>query len=92
MLTMVTPRIASARAAAARAATPPAAEPAKDAKAPGQARPRRVLRLVELKVEGRIQKPQAMFLMPRANLSYGDLDRAESLTPKVAKALEREPF
>jgi len=92
VLTMVTPRIASAQAAAARAATPPAAEPAKDAKAQGQARPRRVLRLEEFKVEGRIQKPQAMFLMPRANLNYGDLDRAESFTPKVAKALEREPF
>jgi hypothetical protein len=92
VLTMVTPRIASAQAAAARAGTPPAAEPVKEAKARGEARPKRVLRLEELKVEGRIRKPQAMFLMPRANLNYGDLDRAESFTPKVAKALEREPF
>jgi hypothetical protein len=92
VLTMTMPRSAHAQAAAARPATPPAAEPAKDAKSQGSARPKRVLRLEELKVEGRIQKPQAMFLMPRANLNYGDLDRGESFTPRVGKALEHEPF
>jgi hypothetical protein len=54
--------------------------------------PRKVLRLEEMKVEGRIQKPQAMFLMPRANLNYGDLDRSEPLLPKVKAAVEKEPF
>ncbi len=53
---------------------------------------RKVLRLEELKVEGRIQKPQAMFLMPRANLNYGELERSEPLLPKVTKAVEKEPF
>ena len=54
--------------------------------------PRKILRLEEMKVEGRIQKPQAMFLMPRANLNYGDLDRSEPFLPKVVKAVEKEPF
>lgn len=54
--------------------------------------PRQILRLEEMKVEGRIQKPQAMFLMPRAALNYGDLDRSEPLLPKVTKAVEKEPF
>jgi hypothetical protein len=54
--------------------------------------PRKILRLEELKVEGRIHKPQAMFLMPRANLSYGDLDRTEPLLPKVTRAVEKAPF
>jgi hypothetical protein len=54
--------------------------------------PRKILRLEEMKVEGRIQKPQAMFLMPRANLNYGELDRAEPLLPKVTKAVEKDPF
>lgn len=64
------------------------------AQAPKQkkAASKKVLRLEEMKVEGRIQKPQAMFLMPRANLNYGDLDRAESFLPKVAEATEKEPF
>ena len=87
VLTIGSPRGASAQAAAG---APPAAEPVKEGKAP--ARPKRVLRLEELKVEGRIQKPQAMFLMPRANLNYGDLDRGESFTPKIGKALQHEPF
>ena len=54
--------------------------------------PRKILRLEEMKVEGRIQKPQAMFLMPRANLNYGELDRTEPLLPKVTRAVEKDPF
>ena len=54
--------------------------------------PRKILRLEEMKVEGKIQKPQAMFLMPRANLNVGDLERADPLLPKIAEAIEREPF
>jgi hypothetical protein len=57
-----------------------------------KAAPRKILRLEEMKVEGRIQKPQAMFLMPRANLNYGDLDRSEPFLPKVKAATEKEPF
>jgi hypothetical protein len=65
------------------------AAPSKDAKKP---RPRRVLKLEEMKVEGRIQKPQAMFLMPRARLDLSDLDRGESFLPLVTKAVEKDPF
>jgi poly-gamma-glutamate capsule biosynthesis protein CapA/YwtB (metallophosphatase superfamily) len=54
--------------------------------------PRKVIQVEELKVEGRIQKPQAMFLMPRANLSYGDLDRSEPFVPKVKSAVQKSPF
>jgi hypothetical protein len=54
--------------------------------------PRKILRLEEMKVEGRIQKPQAMFLMPRASMSYGDLDRSEPFLPKVKRAVEKQPF
>jgi ribosome biogenesis protein Tsr3 len=70
-------------------AMPARAQSADDKK---KAAPRKILRLEELKVEGRIQKPQAMFLMPRANLNYGDLDRSESFLPKVTRAVEKEPF
>ena len=56
------------------------------------ATPRKILRLEEMKVEGRIQKPQAMFLMPRATLNYGDLDRQEPFLPKVKRAVEKDPF
>lgn len=57
-----------------------------------KAAPRKILRLEEMKVEGRIQKPQAMFLMPRANLNYGELDRSEPFLPKVIQAVQKAPF
>lgn len=53
---------------------------------------RKILRVEELKFESKIPKPQAMFLMPRANLNYGDLDRAEPFLSKVTKAVEKDPF
>ncbi len=65
---------------------------AQTADAKKKAAPRKILRLEEMKVEGRIQKPQAMFLMPRANLNYGDLERSEPFLSKVTKAVEKEPF
>lgn len=54
--------------------------------------PTKILRLEEMKVEGRIQKPQAMFLMPRANLNLGELDRSEPFLPKVSSAVTKSPF
>jgi hypothetical protein len=72
------------------AAAPARAQTAPDARK--KAAPRTILRLEEMKVEGRIQKPQAMFLMPRANLNYGELDRWEPVLPKVAQAVQKAPF
>lgn len=74
-------------------ASPAAAQTAPRTTAAAKAAvPRRILRLEELKVEGRIQKPQAMFLMPRANLNFGELDRTEPFLEKVTKAVEKPPF
>jgi hypothetical protein len=70
---------------------PAKAQAAETAKARKDA-PTRILRLEELKVEGRIQKPQAMFLMPRANLNIGELDRSEPLLPKISQAVLKAPF
>jgi len=72
-------------------ATPAQAQTAPDARSK-KAAPRKILRLEEMKVEGRIQKPQAMFLMPRANLNYGELDRSEPFLQKVTQAVQKAPF
>jgi len=70
-----------------------AAAPAETAANKGKkVAPTKVLRLEEMKVEGRIQKPQAMFLMPRANLNLGELDRSEPFLPKVSRAVTKSPF
>jgi tetratricopeptide (TPR) repeat protein len=84
--TMLTISLASL--ARAESAAPATAAPGKERKAA----PTKILRLEELKVEGRIHKPQAMFLMPRANLNIGELDRSEAFLPKVSKAVTKSPF
>jgi hypothetical protein len=80
--------ISLADPARAEPAAPATAAPPKERKAA----PTKILRLEELKVEGRIHKPQAMFLMPRANLNIGELDRTEAFLPKVSKAVTKPPF
>jgi hypothetical protein len=53
---------------------------------------RKVIRLDAITVEGRIQKPQAFYILPRSNLSFDDLNRTESFVPKVVKSVEQDPF
>lgn len=53
---------------------------------------RKVIRLDAITVEGRIQKPQAFYILQRSNLSFDDLNRTESFVPKVEKSVEQEPF
>ncbi len=55
-------------------------------------KPRKVIRLEALTVEGRIQKPQAFYILPRSNLSFDELNRTESFVPKVVKSVEQDPF
>ncbi len=94
VITMGSPRLARAEenASPAKAAPSASAQPKSESKGQAGTQSKKVLRLEELKVEGHIQKPQAMFLMPRANLNYGDLDKGESFLPKVAEPLQKPPF
>ena len=59
-------------------------------KKPGQQR--RVLRLDEVTVEGRIQKPQAFFILQRSQQSFEQLEKKESFLPKIVKSTEKDPF
>lgn len=53
---------------------------------------KKVLRLEDITVEGRIQKPQAFYILPRQNLNWQGLERNDSFLPKISKALEEDPF
>ncbi len=54
---------------------------------------RKVVRLEEMRVEGRVQKPQALFLMPRASVNSGEQpDRSESFLSKTTDAVSKDPF
>jgi hypothetical protein len=60
--------------------------------AAAQDKKKRVLRLDEITVEGRIQKPQAFYILQRSPLNFESLERNESFIPKIMKSVESDPF
>ena len=54
--------------------------------------PRKVLRLEAIKVEGRIQKPQAFYILQRSTLNFEALELKESFVPKILKSIDDKPF
>ena len=60
----------------------------------GEARPKKgkVIRLEALKIEGRIQKPEAFYILQRASLKHKGVDKPESFLPKIIESLETDPF
>jgi hypothetical protein len=68
--------------------------PAQDKAAPartGGGR-KKVIRLDAITVEGRIQKPQAFYILQRSQLNFEELNRTDSFLPKVVKSVEKDPF
>lgn len=55
-------------------------------------RPRKVLKLDVITVEGRIQKPQAFYILQRSNLNFGEMEKTESFLPKIVQSVNHEPF
>ena len=53
---------------------------------------KKVIRLETITVEGRIQKPQAFYILQRSNLNFDELERTESFLPKVIKSIDKDPF
>lgn len=60
--------------------------------ASAQVRRRKVIRLETVKVEGRIQKPQAFYILQRSNLNFEGLELKNSFVPKIIKSVEAAPF
>jgi hypothetical protein len=55
-------------------------------------KPRKVLKLDIITVEGRIQKPQAFYILQRSNLNFGELEKSETFVPKIVQSVNHEPF
>lgn len=53
---------------------------------------KKVIRLDAITVEGRIQKPQAFYILQRSTLNFDELNRAETFIPKVEKSVEKDAF
>lgn len=63
--------------------------------AQAQARPRRsprVIQLEEIRIEGRVQKPNAFYILNRSNLGYEVLDLRTSFIREVVRTVQRDPF
>ena len=59
---------------------------------PSSGKKKKVIRLEAITVEGRIQKPQAFYILQRSNLNFEELNRSDSFVPKVVKSVEKDPF
>lgn len=51
-----------------------------------------VINLEETVIEGRIQKPEAFYILQHANLHYEALEPKRSFIPALLETVEREPF
>lgn len=58
----------------------------------GRRGPQRVIRLEEITIEGRIQKPNAFFVLQRSNLGFAVLDLRTSFVQEILRSVNREPF
>ena len=76
-------------AGTAPAPSVPAPKVSKEARSKGA---RKVIKLEAITVEGRIQKPQAFYILQRQNLNFDELNRTESFLGKVPKSVEHDPF
>ena len=52
----------------------------------------RVIQLEEIVIEGRVQKPNAFYILNRSNLGYEVLELRTSFVREVVKSVQREPF
>lgn len=57
-----------------------------------QKKSQRVIRLDAITVEGRIQKPQAIYILQRSILNFAELERTESFLPKIVQSVEKDCF
>lgn len=62
-----------------------------DAQARQQRQPR-VIQLDEIRIEGRVQKPNAFYILNRSSIGYEVLDLRTSFTREVVRSVQREPF
>ena len=52
----------------------------------------RVITIDALVVEGKIQKPEAFYILQRSNLNVGALELKRSFIPLIVESVKKEPF
>jgi len=62
------------------------------AEAQQKRRARKVIRLGKFVIEGRVQKPQAFYILQRSNLNFEGLELKNTFVPKIIESVEQPPF
>ena len=57
-----------------------------------QRRAPKVIQLEEITIEGRVQKPNAFYILNRSNIGYEVMDLRTSFVNKVVGSVDQEPF
>ncbi len=52
----------------------------------------KVIQLEEIKIEGRVQKPNAFYILNRSNIGYRVMELKTSFVREVVRSVRREPF
>jgi hypothetical protein len=52
----------------------------------------RVIQLEEIVIEGRVQKPNAFYILNRSSLGYEVMDLRNSFVHEVIRSVQKEPF
>jgi len=53
---------------------------------------KKIVRLNVIKVEGKIRKPQAFYVLQRSSVDFDDLQLDKSFIPKIYESLHEKPF
>ena len=52
----------------------------------------KVIQLEEIKIEGRVQKPNAFYILNRSSIGYEVLDLRTSFLKEVIRSVRKDPF
>lgn len=52
----------------------------------------KVIQLEEIKIEGRVQKPNAFYILNRSNIGYEVMELRTSFVREVIRSVRRDPF
>lgn len=52
----------------------------------------KIIELEEIRIEGRVQKPNAFYILNRSNIGYEVMELRTSFVQEVVRAVRKEPF
>jgi hypothetical protein len=86
-------RAQAAAAPAAAPAAPPAANAAPKVKVEHGAGGKKIYRITdEIRIEGKIQKPEAFFFYQKSSINYDWQELKQDFIPKILDSVSRSPF